>query len=116
MRIRNFANESDWRNFEVESWRCAVRERGLKLKFLDPDQQQPFFEALQLPPALRGCRAGRRLWSGVPFAVRRAAIAILIFALGFLARDIAPAATHFTHGLAAFAQAHTAGPDADAGP
>jgi hypothetical protein len=108
MRTQNFSTESEWRTFEIESWRRAVRDRGLKLKFLDPEQQQPFFEALQLPLALRGYRAGHRLWNRIPLAARRIAAAAAIFGFGYLACDLAPAAKHFTHNVVAFTEAHPA--------
>lgn len=97
MRTPNFSNEAQWRRFESESWRQAVRERGLKLKFLDRDQQEPFFEALQLPLVLRGYRATGRFWQRIPPVVRRLATIVLLFGLGYVARGFTPAAANVAH-------------------
>lgn len=113
MSLQNLSNESEWRSFEIETWYRAVRDRGLKLKFLDPEQQQPFFEALQLPLALRGCRAGRRLWGRIPLVARRIAAVAVVFAFGYLARDLTPAAVHVTQTVVSFTASHSL-PDAGA--
>lgn len=91
----HFSNEAQWRRFESERWRQAVRERGLKLKFLDREQQEPFFEALALPLVWRGYRATGRWWQRVPRPVRKCATIVLLFGLGYEARAWMPAAVHF---------------------
>ncbi len=37
----------EWREFEIERWRSALRERGLHLNSLDPVHQEVLFERIR---------------------------------------------------------------------
>lgn len=96
------SNESEWRRFEVESWRRAMRERGLQLRFLDADQQRAVFDALHLP-MLVGSKV-HRFVGRVPRLARRLAAAALLLTVGYLAHDVTPAAKHVAAQLTRYYQ------------
>src|SRR5579875_2461976 len=48
-RVQDLSSEKEWREFEIERWRSALR-RGLRLSSLDPEHQRALFERIQ--PAL----------------------------------------------------------------
>ena len=38
--------EKKWREYEIERWRSALLQRGLRLKSLDPEYQRAIFETI----------------------------------------------------------------------
>jgi hypothetical protein len=76
------SSEAEWQEFEVERWRCAIRERGLRLGNLDPDQLPAFLDMQELPDG----SPVRRRTAGKRFAGRLVGIVLLI-ALGYFVHD-----------------------------
>lgn len=89
MRRPDVSNEVEWRKFEFESWRRAIRDRGLKFRFLDVEHQQALFESVKLPITLRRYRLRGR----VPKTLFRLAAMALMMLVGYFAHDFTPAAT-----------------------
>ncbi|HXP94951.1 MAG TPA: hypothetical protein VN905_15865 [Candidatus Binatia bacterium] len=88
MRRPHVSNEVEWRKFEFETWRRAIRDRGLKLRFLDAEHQQALFESIKLPITLRSYR----LRSRVSKTLLRIAAMALMMLVGYFAHDFTPAA------------------------
>jgi hypothetical protein len=100
MGTQQLFNEKQWREFEMERWRAALR-RGLHLRSLDLEHQQALFEAVrpvlrwQTTIALRYPNLVRPL----RIAARVAAMAALI-TVGYVANYAGPAAAKWTRNAA----------------
>jgi hypothetical protein len=47
--VPKILTNADWLSFEIEQWRSAIHERGLKLESLDIDQRKLVSEATGVP-------------------------------------------------------------------
>jgi hypothetical protein len=97
-RVQDLSSEKEWREFEIERWRSALR-RGLRLSSLDPEHQRALFERIQ--PALgwrdRFFLSRPRLAKRLHLAAR-AALAVALVALGYGSSYVVPVAGRWTHG------------------
>lgn len=94
------SSEKEWRAFELESWRRALRERGLHLRSLDPEHQSALFEAVR--PLLSWRK--QFFLSHPAFArrfrlVSRFATMIALVAIGYVASFVVPVAAKWSHAV-----------------
>jgi len=87
----------EWRTFEIERWNAALRQRGLRLRSLDPEHQKALVERLWST-----LRSRNRLLIPEGFVVRlriigRAFLIAGLLALGFGAGSLPPSVWHWTH-------------------
>jgi hypothetical protein len=96
MSTQKLFNEKQWREFEIERWRAALR-RGLHLRSLDPEHQQALFESVRPALGLRRRLVLRfpRLARPLALAARIAAMVALV-GIGYAANVVAPAAAKWT--------------------
>jgi hypothetical protein len=97
------SSDAEWRAYELGRWRQAMRLRGLRLWSLDQEHQRALFEAIRPNINLRKhflslANQRERIFR---FA-RRAAAATAMIAVGYFARDLAPATRALPASLHAF--------------
>ncbi len=91
------SSEREWREFEIERWWSALRQRGLQLKSLDPEHQRALFERFWPPLEerhrllLTRSRSARRLR-----IIGRALLMAGLIAIGYGASYAGPSAGHWT--------------------
>lgn len=96
------SNEKEWRAFELESWRRALRERGLQLRSLDPEHQFALFEAVRPVLSWR-----KEFLLSHPVIARRFRLAgrlaamLAFVAVGYVASFVVPAASKWSHAIGA---------------
>jgi hypothetical protein len=97
-RAEHLTSEQQWREFEIERWRSALRQRGLKLKSIDPEYQRALFEA-----TLRALGRRRLLLITRPrlairlHTVRRLVTMASLLAIGYGATFLASAPSSWAH-------------------
>src|SRR5215469_1430360 len=90
---KNLSDERAWREFEIERWRVALRERGLQLRSMAPELQQTLFERVRPRLSWRTNITSRFPRFVGPLAIAsRVLMIVALVACGYFARDFTPAA------------------------